>query len=691
MHADGSIDINFMTAYTGAGSYSGDSIPGTAYGQCSSLYCHSLGDTSVQSGQLDPAYGGSIYTNPDWGQGTPIGCNGCHGRTTVPGEPDYGGPDYFNAGQGLQNSNSHPAHLATGLNCSECHFMTTRDGVSINTADANGDTFEDGFVAHVNTVNTDVIFDPSRNPAASYTEGTKTCSNVSCHNNADIVWGGPPLNCLDCHNTSTQGRRNISVDFSITSHHILPGPPSRSQCLVCHDHSRHTQGNVRLVNADGGECTDQAFRDQTSCEGSGAVWNDGEAYLYYVYDPVNPSTAEKFCLSCHDSNGMAGNMVPFGDGRSLGVVPYIAGARIADDWIKGAVKGHRQSGLTCLGDGTPGTGCHATGHGSGSVGLLAKNMTLPLITTYDPLDFELCFDCHANETAPMARTKEEIFGVRFGGAYDGAYGPEQAPPGSGNNPPYNVPDIVTSFRDKNNQGKLDGEGLPVVWDDPENGNQLAKNLHWYHAYLVYPWWDYRGNGGDSNYWSSISCQACHDVHGTDSAYGMLHEEIGYDRTTDGEDVYGSIGNPNSLGDFPTGCAWNCHDTTMMVTSAWIGPAYDSKIVVSDASVSEDGGSIVFTVTTDTHSQNITVDYYTEDHGGGDAATADVDYQAIPQSSPLTLIFLQAENEKTISIPVYTDLLTEGSETFYLRLHYVSGDVTVSQTPATGTILDVPPP
>jgi len=656
LHADGSIDINFKISYTGSGSYSGDSIPGTAYGQCDNLYCHSLGDTSVQSAQLDPLYGGSIYTSPSWGQTTAIGCNGCHGRTTLPGEPDYGGPDYVNTGQGLENSNSHPAHLATGLNCSECHFMTTRDGVSINTVDENGDTYEDGFVAHVDTVNTDVYFDPTRNPAATYSSDTKTCSNVTCHS-SPVVWGGPPLECLDCHDTAIQGRRNVDTDFTLTSHHVAAGPPSRSQCLICHDHSQHTQGSVRLVNADTG----------------------------FVYTYTSGSDAEEFCLSCHDTDGMAGNLSPFGDGRTLGVDPHRAGTGVAAAWAKGAVQGHRAQGLTCLGDGAPGTGCHATGHGSGNVGLLAKNMTLPITSgLYDPLDFDLCFDCHANETAPLARTKEEIFGVRFGGVYDNDYGPQQAPAGSGNyNPPYDIPDVLTSYRDKNYQA------TGKAWDDYEAGSHIAKNLHWYHISMA-DYWNYRGFDTPA-YWSGFSCQACHDVHGTDSPYGMLHEEIGYSQTVSGSDTYSQIGNPNGLYAFPMGCAVNCHDTLYYApSSAWVAPAYDNKIIVADATVAEDGGSIIFTVTADPHSESLTLTYYTKDHLASNHATGDVDYQAVPQASPGTLQFGVTETVKTLSIPVYTDALAEGDETFYLILSYVSGDVTIGRNPATGTIQDVAP-
>ena len=40
----------------------------------------------------------------------------------------------------------------------------------------------------------------------------------------------------------------------------------------------------------------------------------------------------------------------------MGVIPNMAGTKIKDYWNK--EKGHRRKGLTCMGDGNIGTGCH---------------------------------------------------------------------------------------------------------------------------------------------------------------------------------------------------------------------------------------------------------------------------------------------------------------------------------------------
>jgi predicted CxxxxCH...CXXCH cytochrome family protein len=300
---------------------------------------------------------------------------------------------------------------------------------------------------------------------------------------------------------------------------------TNADCLVCHEVSQHPGGAVRLKDAD-----------------TGAI---------YVYNPASPASAENFCLSCHDTNGANGNMAPFSDGKSLGVAPYKAGTGIRTSWAK--TFGHKQQGLTCLGNGNPNTGCHSNGHGAENVGMLSKSMALPLLSDswYSAADegsFQACFSCH--QSYPRV-AKEAILGYRLGGNYDinGGDGP----------PPYSIPDIMTKFRDRNSQGS----GKP--YDDPAFFTGMS-NLHYFH--LQGGAYDYR-----EMYSSSITCISCHNVHGSNTQWGAVYDEMQYghfDGT--GGDKYGRIGAGASLGNFPTSCTFNCHDSYMGTTSNWFEPA-----------------------------------------------------------------------------------------------------------------------
>jgi predicted CxxxxCH...CXXCH cytochrome family protein len=317
------------------------------------------------------------------------------------------------------------------------------------------------------------------------------------------------------------------------------GPPTTTEnvtnadCIVCHDQSQHMGGVVRLKDAD-----------------TGAVYN---------YDPANPSSIENYCLSCHDANGKNGNMKPFSDLKELGVVPYKMSKDIKTYWTK--TYGHQALAagkrLTCLGGGTAGIGCHGSGsaingHGSVNKGLLAKNLTLPnsktgpYVTAYES-DYEICFSCHANY--PGVR-KEDVLGVKQGGKYDNNHG------WSGYLPPYYIPSITTKFRNR-----FDGSGK--FYDDTMWGTRY--NLHWFH--VQNGGWNYRDSIA-----SNINCISCHNVHGSDTQYGWVYDEIGYIHGIVGSDQYGQPNNYTQLGNgvYPMSCTTNCHINAGL-THNWFEP------------------------------------------------------------------------------------------------------------------------
>lgn len=179
----------------------------------------------------------------------------------------------------------------------------------------------------------------------------------------------PLSECVDCHNEPQAGRRQIlenlgdgQGDFAKNSHHVM-GSVLRSDCEACHYLGTHGDGVVKLLDPD---------------LGVGRI---------YVFDPGDPAVVEDFCLACHDDDGASAGLglTPFGDGMP---VSGVAGSL----W---AVAAHKARGyslnagrpLTCLGDGLAG-GCHANGHGSDNIRLLA-------LAGGSSLE-ELCLNCHTD-------------------------------------------------------------------------------------------------------------------------------------------------------------------------------------------------------------------------------------------------------------------------------------------------------
>jgi hypothetical protein len=478
----------------------------------------------------------------------PASCTTCH-SSSYSSQLD---PVVTN-GSGL--SGKHVKHVATfNFACSKCHL-----NYPSKTSHASGimDTQDPSVLI--------VAFD-STNPTGTWINDTGaqtgTCSSLYCHS-SDADWYGlagvtlPP--CSVCHINAMGTRRQVmgaNGDFgansNITSHHVTRGPgsdPLIDQCLVCHDMSMHMGGTVRVKNAD-----------------TGAV---------IAYDPASPSTLEPFCLSCHDATGAVSTFItggtptsPFNDGSMLGSPPYPYATRIASSWAKSyghGPNGNHASGskLTCLGTGQPGTGCHGNNdminaHGSMNQILGAQSFKYDNNNFYAAADFALCFNCHANYPG---FTKEDILGVKLNGILDWEY--NMSPYGGrGPNtwaPPYTIPAVTTHFADHNEVGGAYNDS--TSWGE-------NMNLHWAHLGLLIS--DFRGTGVTSG----INCVNCHDVHGSNTPYGAVYDEMGYTNFGDGTNLVGqmtlSAYSTTLLDNHPFYCAFNCHPV-QDVTRAWFYP------------------------------------------------------------------------------------------------------------------------
>jgi predicted CxxxxCH...CXXCH cytochrome family protein len=287
-HANYEVNVNIDPTWGAGASYSGTLQPGDAYGSCSNVYCHSIGDTAVTAGQLPAAYGGSIYATPTWGN--TLSCNSCHGRTTTNGMPDY-----TSGGQGTETANSHPKHVQTqAYSCKECHYSTTKDGTTIDYSTGT----------HVNGTNTDVVFDATGpNSGGSYNATTKECSNVYCHSDGKgtyqtPIWGGT-VACGDCHAVPPPTGSH-TVHFGGTATEAAYGDDSNISTATTY---KFNCGNCHPLNM--------------TSHGDGVV----EVELYNAsatgFKANNPSTA-----SYDSNNKQCSNVYCHSDGRDATVRTY---------------------------------------------------------------------------------------------------------------------------------------------------------------------------------------------------------------------------------------------------------------------------------------------------------------------------------------------------------------------------------
>lgn len=208
--------------------------------------------------------------------------------------------------------NSHASHA--GYTCEKCHFSVTTDGSTIATpANHVAGTYS-------LTQGAGATFTYAFNAAAS------TCSTVGCHANA--IWGVDDFNCVSCHSvpiTRTKGRPGttlaaVSLEFGQTWGHkdSSRGAVTPADCIVCHlegdsttgkASAYHQDGNIDLrdpdvqgetpiTNITGGAFTFQRFSSTYGTTGTGA-----RTSTYAASNTIDNVITQKFCLTCHDSDG----------------------------------------------------------------------------------------------------------------------------------------------------------------------------------------------------------------------------------------------------------------------------------------------------------------------------------------------------------------------------------------------------
>lgn len=300
-HVNRKVNIKFSSSSSAVnGTYGGQATPyakdpGTAYGQCNNVYCHSNAQNNGGTG--------ITYTQPTWGNAGSGSCGTCHGTS------HSGGSEIA--------SGSHTKHLAipaySGMaRCIICHNVggLAFDG-SCNNSCHNATS------KHTNN-QIDLIFPSNFGASATYNgtakpgDGYSTCSNISCHYNTTTpAWGtGTPITCFGCHTLATLGgshSKHISITLVPTMYNYTANRSTAGEynfgCSNCHPVSaaNHMNGSINLT-LNKNEAGVGKLRTKNSATGSG-IGGAGSGI-------TGTSKSNVVCAAayCH-SNGNTGALV----------------------------------------------------------------------------------------------------------------------------------------------------------------------------------------------------------------------------------------------------------------------------------------------------------------------------------------------------------------------------------------------
>lgn len=394
-HADGNIDVLFPATGISAGSrYSKTSsfAPGSAYGSCSTSYCHSN------------SRGSYPVTPPAWGVANSMSCGSCH--------DDMSTTSNTNGGHRAHASIANTSGPQYG--CTACH--SSYPSLHVN------QSVDLTFDATATTTYSKVT---PMSPGAAW----GTCSASKCHGQATgISWGGSIYkagndSCSTCHSSDAVGSVANATPFYSTE---FPGVASK-QTLTANTkvgvHTTHMASSMSLTRPlVCGDChgavtmkspshmngtTDFAWSQLAS----GAAAN-GTPTIVPSYDAVNG------CLNyCH------GAKMPLGDtsgtGNGLGSHP-------APKWTDTSYLPNSISVAAC------GT-CHGLPPRTGST--TSNHSSVPTPTTVAEIG-TICSGCHPNvnlsgnsyDTIFKDKTLHINGFIEGGGACDSCHGYPPAKP-----------------------------------------------------------------------------------------------------------------------------------------------------------------------------------------------------------------------------------------------------------------------
>lgn len=264
-HVNKLVNVAFDSTTTAVnGTYGGvpspmAKAPGSAYGSCTNVYCHSSGQGN--SGTWPPT-----YTTPTWGSAATGQCGTCHGINGAT-HSGYGTPT-------IMNSGSHSRHLAytfgiasSETRCAACH-ATTLTGFN-PTACSSAVCHNRISQKHAN-YEVNVGFPDYYGATAAYGgtpkpgDGYGSCTNIYCHSDGrdtphyaqtPLAWGGASLGCTGCHGSATapqDGSGGTTLSGKHAAHvnnAAIFGTNNSLGCVKCHN--RTVSGNSTLHGTTG--------------------------------------------------------------------------------------------------------------------------------------------------------------------------------------------------------------------------------------------------------------------------------------------------------------------------------------------------------------------------------------------------------------------------------------------------------
>lgn len=335
----------------------------------------------------------------------PTGCDGCHGYPPWAGQTSGKNREAFAGVSG----GAHKRHYnELSFACSKCHGHNgsgPEHGGDVGRSTVQRQYVSFNFTADPQSFPGGTSSSASGNSTITPYPGNDTTPrrcNVGCHNpipfkpNTDTVdvtndatWTETgPLGCNRCHESQPKALLKQTVNGMVTtSTHSFTGVTDyRAACTKCHEiaDTNHKSGQVRVV-----------IRWDSSTEATD--WNP----------TGNKTGAYKFCLGCHDSVKAADNdKFTSNNNTAPDIKQYWESTETSDIAHRDSTRQGGASKQTCFGDGTVGTGCHATPHGSAKRNMLAAADISPGTTTntWGGDEEKVCLGCH--NTTVMPNTAE---------------------------------------------------------------------------------------------------------------------------------------------------------------------------------------------------------------------------------------------------------------------------------------------
>ncbi|MSM41610.1 MAG: CxxxxCH/CxxCH domain-containing protein [Geobacter sp.] len=379
-HANGVVDVAFHPDFPAAGatgSYSGDTMPGTAYGTCTNLYCHSQGTRAT------PPYAPANIPTVTWGSGPlPVDCSGCHGGDINASIP--------------MATQSHDRHI--GFDCAKCHAGTaynSRSAIPNKPLSVEYQMYSKGSY-HANG-NVEVWFlNTTTAINGTYAGQTVTinrvpgttpgrCTNIYCHsdgtvvvtgavftNNSTPLWGtSGRLDCGSCHGNPPAYPDGDPKGNAHQKH--------SADCKSCHyqttadnstinDRKKHAQHRYEVSGAPGITLTysyaaNGSSCSNVSCHSSGGASRDwGTSCIHChgmppAYPNYNPkanshlgSHAALGCQHCHYSVTITGKTISDTSLHNNGKYTIAPGPGVA--FTNNTSNTRRCSNVSCHSDGT---------------------------------------------------------------------------------------------------------------------------------------------------------------------------------------------------------------------------------------------------------------------------------------------------------------------------------------------------